>query len=496
MTPLADGSLTRRFTQSAAWVMAARVLARSSGFVTLLVLARLLEPEAFGLVGFGLLVIGMLTAFSEVGLRSFLIQRSRRVRPLLGTAWAIMILRGATVSLILIAAAPWIAAAFAKPEAIGILRALALIPVIRSLNNIETVLLIRQLDFRRQFLIDVAPQLGMFVVGISLALLWRDVWALVLAHLGAAVAQCLTSHLVYRSWSRPRLSRRRARLMVGFGLLVFLGQLTEYFALRGGEWAVAGLLDNHALGLYMLAFSICSLPSTDLIRPLGQLMIATVALVRDQPARLASAFLRSHGMLVAAAAPLCLGLILVADDFALVVLGPQWMAIAPLIRIAGVAAFAYALSAAGLGLFLGLGRPEVTLAIGLVGLLTLTLALGGYLLTVPPEARTVIGLALCAVAAQVAQHLVRLGWTLRLLQIGPGRLAGALLPTASALALMALGVFVLRVGLAPGAVRLVATVAAGGLLYGVCLLLFWALGQRGPLADTTAVLAQMRRRAA
>jgi O-antigen/teichoic acid export membrane protein len=492
---LAAERLGSRVGKSGGWVLVGRLLARSSGFVTTAVLARLLTPDAFGIVGFALVANGLFEAFSQFGLKEYLIQRPGRTRPLLGPAWAVILMRSAAITALLVLTAPWLAAAFNMPEATNVLRAIAFIPLIRGMSNIEAMYFIKRLEFHKQFVLDAAPQLGILVVGVSLALLWGSVWALVVGHLAGALLECALSYVMCRSVPRPRFSAPRARLMFRFGLFVFLSSIAGYFTIRGGEWIVAWLFDSHALGLYVLAVTIMRVPSQDLVKPLGRILFPTFALVRDQPERLRSVFLRGYGLVVASTAPLCLGLILVSGDFAAVVLGPQWLAITPILAAVGVAALGHNLSTASSGLFYALGRPEISVVINLVGVAALLAVVIVYLVAVPGEDRTVLAMAMCVVAAQLANYTTRLLVTVRLIGIGLGRLLSANLATLSALAAMALGVLAVQAGLGSGLLRLVASVVVGGLLYVGCQLIFWIALHRGPLADMAAVLAQVRRTA-
>jgi len=486
----AGSRLSLRVGKSAGWVVVGRILARASGFVTITVLARLLTPEAFGIVGFALLANGLVDAFSQIGVKEYLIQRAQRVRPLLGAAWTLIILRSLLITVLLIAAAPAFAAAFGMPEATDVLRVMALIPLLRGLVNIEAVYFVKHLEFHKQIVLDSARQIGLLVVGVGLALLWRNVWALALGHVAGALLECALSYLLCRTVPRPRLSLRRARLMFRFGTFVLLGSVTGYFAFRGGEWLVARLFETHALGLYVLAFTITNLPAQDLAKPLGRVLFPTFALLRDQPERLRAAFVRSWGVVVALTAPLCLGLVLVADDFAALVLGPQWHAIAPLLVIAGLAALGRTLSTSGSGLFYALGRPELSLLVGLVGVTTLVLAVGGYVALVPAAERSLLAVAAAAATAQITEYATRVGISLRLLGLVPGRLLAANRDTALALALMVLGVLAVRAGLDAGALRLAAMVTVGGLLYAGSLLAAWILLGRGPLAALASLLGR------
>lgn len=476
-------SLGRRVGRGAGWSVGARLLARTSGFLATLVLARLLSPEAFGVVGLALLANGLTEAFSQVGLRQYLIQRQERVRPLLGAAWTFIILRSALISLLLITAAPWLAAAVAMPEATGILRVMGLIPLIRGLQNIEFVVWMKRLEFHKQFVLDAMPQLGLLVVGVGLALVWRSPWALALGYLAGAILQTTASFLLAEAPPRPRWSLRRGRLMLRFGVLAFLGMLVGYLTLRGGEWAVAWLFDSAALGLYVLAFTICNVPSGDLVKPLGRVLFPTFALLRGHAERLESVFCRSYAVLIALTAPFALGLVLVAPDFAAAVLGPSWSGITPLLQLVGIGALFRILSTGGLGIPYALSRPDVPVTEGVVGGLALMVAIGIYLYVVPAPERSVVGVAACATGAQIVQSLVRLLMHLELLDVRWRRLVAAVVPTLVALAGMTLAVWVVQMALAPGFLRLALTVAAGVLTYLAGLAVFWRVGGRGPIAD-------------
>jgi len=103
-----------------------------------------------------MLAMGALDAFSQIGFDIALIQKKDDIRGYLDTAWSLDVVRGAATFTIMVIAAPWIASFFRSPESTAIVRAVALIPLLRGLVNSGVIYFQKDLEFRRQVAFEIA----------------------------------------------------------------------------------------------------------------------------------------------------------------------------------------------------------------------------------------------------------------------------------------------------------------------------------------------------
>src|SRR5574341_1259106 len=134
-------SLTHRVVISGFWVFTLRILQKVFGFIRLIVLARVLAPDDFGLMGIALLTMSALETFSQSGFQLALIQKKENIDSYLNSAWTFLILRGFMLFGILYLIAPYAATFFNATEAKSIIRIIGLSLFIKAFTNIGVIYL-------------------------------------------------------------------------------------------------------------------------------------------------------------------------------------------------------------------------------------------------------------------------------------------------------------------------------------------------------------------
>jgi len=128
----------------------------------LVVLARLLSPNDFGLAGIAVLTLATVDTFTQPNFETALIQTRREIRPYLDSAWTAGILRGIAASALTFLVAPYAAAFFRAPESVPLIRAIALAVLAKSFTNIGSVYFRKELEFRKQFVWQFGGRLADF----------------------------------------------------------------------------------------------------------------------------------------------------------------------------------------------------------------------------------------------------------------------------------------------------------------------------------------------
>lgn len=195
--------LGNRAFKAAFWLYGLRIVTRVLGLVRTVILARLLMPSDFGLVGIGMLVVNTLEVFTRSGLYHSVIQKTETSRHELHALWTFQVLRGMVLGGAIFLAAPYIGAFMNSPNSVSVIRAMSVVPPLIFLSNIDMVVIWKELETQKMFFVEAAGGMAGVVVGISLALLYQNVWALVASVLAHHLVQVVTSYLV--SPSCPRL---------------------------------------------------------------------------------------------------------------------------------------------------------------------------------------------------------------------------------------------------------------------------------------------------
>jgi len=165
---LPNGSILQQTVKSGAWLGATNVVTRGLQLVMLVVLANLLDPADFGVLGVSLLVLSALNKFSKLGLNAAAIQnRDEDVDEYLNTMWVLQLARGALLAGALVGMAPLVGAVFGEPRATVIVRVLALSPLLFAVSNPGVVYFRKNLNYHLNFVYQVSGSVTRVAVSIG-----------------------------------------------------------------------------------------------------------------------------------------------------------------------------------------------------------------------------------------------------------------------------------------------------------------------------------------
>ncbi len=338
-TPESATELGRRVAIGAGWMLGWRMVARLSGLVSTLVLARLLVPADFGLVALAAGFAAAFDALSEIGVQDALVRHPTADRDLYNTAFALQALRAALTAVLLALAAPLAAAWFNEPRLLPVLLVLAAVAGLVGLDNIATVEFRRALDYRWQVILLGAPRLLALVAVIPLALATRSYWALVAGTAVARLGQVALGYALH-PW-RPRPTLARWRELMGFSLWSWAAALANAAWTRSDPVILGTALGAGELGIYMLAAEIALLPVTELVEPAAEAVFTGAAAAENAGHDAARLIAPTVATLLVFILPLALAISAAAHQVAAVLFGPGWGGAGPVIAI-GVWAGAFA----------------------------------------------------------------------------------------------------------------------------------------------------------
>jgi PST family polysaccharide transporter len=317
-------SLKQLAVSGTKWSAVSQLGRQGIQFVTLVILARLLAPEDFGLVGMTTVVIGFLALFKDLGTSAAVIQRQDVTEELLSSVFWLNVFFGAVVMLLLYAVSPWVAAFYREPRVVPILKVLSATFFISGLSILHQALLQRDMAFNRIAKIEVSATVFGAIVGIGAAFAGWGVWSLVFQSL-AIVLVTTVLLWIFSSW-RPRLVFRlnnlRSIAHYSFNLLGF--NFFNYLARNADYLLIGRFLGAEALGYYTLAYRIMLYPLQNISSVLGRVMFPAFSRLQKQLARFRTAYLRVAASIASVTFPLMLGLLALVAPFVLAILGEQW----------------------------------------------------------------------------------------------------------------------------------------------------------------------------
>jgi len=316
---------------------AAKVVAQAMNFAmrigSLMVLARLLDPRDFGLVGMVTAITGVLGLFRDFGLSSAAVQRVDVTHEQSSTLFWINMLAGSLLSLLLIAMAPVVVRFYGEPQLFWVTIALATVFVINAAGIQHSALLQREMRFTTLATVDILSLIVSILVGIWMALQGYGYWALVGLSITAPVV--LTMALWFTSGWVPGRPRRHVGMksMMRFGGTVTLNGVVVYISFNLEKALLGRFWGADSVGLYGRSFQLISIPTDSLNTAAGEVAFPALSRVRDDPERFRNYFLKGYSLVLALTIPITVACALFADDLILVVLGPKWKDAAAIFRL-------------------------------------------------------------------------------------------------------------------------------------------------------------------
>lgn len=304
------------------WLSGAKALVNILALCSTLVLARLLTPEDFGIVAIATMLITVLASVTEMSLASALVHHAAPSDEHFNTAWTMNLLRALLVGGLLAGASPWVADFYDDQRLVPVLLLLAVSVVLGGLNNPKMVVLTRQLVFWQDFAVTVSQKLFGFMVGVSMAIVFKSYWALVGGALASQLAGVIMSYCVVRY--RPRFALSRARELWSFSIWITLGQIVNTLNWRLDHFLISSFISPRALGVYTVGDNLASLPTRESVGPLEKALFPGLRHVVDEPERLRRTYIRAQGLITMIALPIGFTCGALAEPLVMLVLGPKW----------------------------------------------------------------------------------------------------------------------------------------------------------------------------
>jgi len=309
------------------------------GLLATMVMARLLTPRDYGLIGMVTVVTGFLTIFKDIGLSRATIQRNVLTHDEASSLFWINGAVGVGIALLTAAIAPVIARFYGEPRLTNITIALACGFLVSGFSVQHQALLRRRMRFGILAANDVFSITLASVVGITMAFERMSYWAIVGNQLTFTISGAVLAWTVCR-W-RPSLPKRSTpvREMLAFGGNITGFTVLNYFSRNTDDLLIGRFWGSQQLGLYAKAYQLLLFPLNQINLPIGGVAVPTLSRLVDEPERYRAAFARTLDKIVLITMPLVVFLMVCSDWLIAVVLGSQWVGAAKIFMWLAIAGF-------------------------------------------------------------------------------------------------------------------------------------------------------------
>ncbi len=317
--------LARSVKKGAVWTF----LGRASVFVMnmggSIVLARLLEPEDFGIFGIALLFTGLATRFGNVGFGLALVQREEIEDAHVSSLFVVNFCLFSTIALLLMWLSPEIGGYFDSPKAGEVLFVLAFLFFLKPFSSVARALLQRAMAFKSTAIAGSLQHLAGVLSAIAFAWHGFGVWSLAYSELvGASVS--LAVLLVHaRWWPRFVYNHRAMKDLYAFGIAIFFKRLLTYGADKADFLIIGKRLGAAPLGFYEKAYNLMNMTIKELGDKMEPVLFRAFSKIQNDRGRILSAYNKVLLTFSLISYPVFLGLASIAPPFIFLLYGEKWM---------------------------------------------------------------------------------------------------------------------------------------------------------------------------
>lgn len=355
--------------------------------VSSVVLTRLLMPEAFGIVGLIGSISFILSMMSDLGFQAFVVRhRDGDQARFLDVIWTIRLIRSIVLTIVLVALARPIAAAFGNPGVATAIAVSALQFAIEGVSSLSLVTALRERQLARLSLLDVAGAVVQFGVSVALASMWRSYWSMVAAILIASLARTLLSYALFPgSVRRVGFDRGYTAELWRFARYVTGSSIITMLLVQSDKVVLARVVPLDVLGRYMLAGNLALAPMAFTAAYASRVLFPLYARTwRERPDSLRDLSYAARMRVSAAYMAGVGGLIGFAPALVSVLYDPRYAEVAVYLRLLAMTPFLALASHSANEVLTASGRVHVTMHANVAKLLWLAVAGTGALLAMGP----------------------------------------------------------------------------------------------------------------
>ena len=330
------------------------------------VLARLLSPADYGLVGMTSVVTGFIELFKDLGLSEATVQQSTINHRQVSTLFWLNCLVGLGLTLVVIAVSPLAARLYQEPRVIGIMNGLSVNFFLSSIATQHIALLKRQMRFTALAILNIVSMAAGVVGAVVAAKMGAGYWALVLMY--------ITSVLTYSvgGWATCRWRPGKPAFGSGIGsMLRFGGNLTgfnvvNYFSRNLDNVLIGRFWGSVELGLYAKAYQLILLPINQINGPITNVAMPALSRLQENPEKYSRYYYKAVLMICAVGMPITGFLFAASREIILIVLGTQWLGSVSIFQVLMPAAFIGTFNVATGWAYQSLGRTDRQFRWGLI----------------------------------------------------------------------------------------------------------------------------------
>lgn len=429
-------SLKQKTLNGAKWVTLSRIVVQLLGVFSLVIYARLLTPDDFGLYAILMIFVGFLSMFTDMGTASAIIHIKNPSHKLLSSVFYFNIIMGVAMFFTLLAITPLAALFFERTEINSLLPFLAINFIIGSFNTVQSALYQKSMIFKRITLYEVFSTVLGLLLGIVLAYGGYGVYSLIAQSL---IASLIMSILIWRSsdW-RPLwyFSLQDIKQIWSYTANLTSFSFINYLARNADNFLIGKFLGSSALGLYSLAYRVMLFPPMSISQVLIRILFPAFSEIQDQDEKFKQAYKRVIFFISLVSFPIMIGLMATADQLVNVLFGNKWEGLAALLVILAPVGLMQSIVTTVGSIYMAKGNTNMMFKVGTINSVVIVLS---FFVGLPFGLQ---GVAISYLGANVLMLYPSLYYSWRQIGLNVGEGLRVMLPITFSAIIMAIVVFV------------------------------------------------------
>ena len=363
---MSEQSLKDKTVKGTFWSAADTFLAQGVTFVVGIVLARLLSPEEYGLIGIVTIFTTVMLGVVDSGFSNALIRKKDATDDDYNTLFIFNLVVSVAMFGLLFVGAPWIAKFFERPQLVELVRVMGLILILQALSIVQNTILTKKIDFKTKTKASVISAVASGVIGIGMAFAGFGVWSLVAQQLSRQLVYSVCLWIFNKWWPSFNVNIESLKYMWGFGWKLLVSGLLENIWNEIYQVVVGKFYSPATLGQYTRGKQYASLFSSNISGIVQRVSFPVLSEVQDDTVRMVSGYRRIIKTTMFITAGLMIPLGAISEPLIYCLIGPQWHQAATFLPFICFTMSLYPLHAINLNMLKVQGRTDIFLYLEIV----------------------------------------------------------------------------------------------------------------------------------
>lgn len=359
-------SLKEKVFLGTKWVAFANVFRQILGIIGLLIYARLLSPNDFGIISVMMIFVGFLEIFMDMGTSAAIIQKENPSEKLLSSIFYFNIMVGIALFLMLVLISYPVASFFSMPEIQLLLPLLAINFIITSFGIVQKARYEKLLDFKDITIFQIVSNVGSLIIGISCAVYGLGIYSIIFHTLSLSLIFVVLIWK-YSKW-RPVIHFEWSDIasIWKYTMNLSLFNFINYFTRKTDVFLIGKFLGSSSLGVYSLAYRVMLYPILNISQVLLRILFPAFAKIQHDKNKLRDIYLRVIFAISIISFPIMMGLIVSAETLVPILFGDKWVGLEIIIMILAPVGILRSITTTTGSIFMALGATDKLFKIGTI----------------------------------------------------------------------------------------------------------------------------------